>query len=90
MYFVHGLGGHAYKAWASDITGHMWPRESLPERSEKVGRRGRFITIGYDAKVLSGTKPKTIETAAEEVLNHIRSDRPEVCIPIETAVHFGY
>ncbi len=39
--------------------------------------RGRFSMIGFDAKVLD-KKPKNIQNAAEEILNHVRADRPAV------------
>lgn len=56
----------------------MWPRDSFPEQSINLGVRGRFSTIGYDAKVLDGGQPKTIQNAAEAVMGYVRTDRPPV------------
>ena len=58
----------------------MWPRDSFPEQSINSGVRGRFSTIGYDAKVLDGGQPKTIQNAAEAIMAYVRADRPEVSL----------
>ena len=85
LYFVHGLGGHAFDTWASPISkksSHaslkMWPRDLLPQRFEESGLRGRFSTLGYNANVFRNTSNTTIESAAIELLYHLRNDRPEV------------
>jgi len=80
LYFVHGVGGDAFSSWVCDATGHMWPRDSLPEQCLNLGVRGRFSTLGYDAKVLDGGQPKTIHHAAESILKYIAADRPLVSI----------
>ncbi|KAH8665220.1 hypothetical protein BGZ60DRAFT_516466 [Tricladium varicosporioides] len=79
LYFVHGVGGDAFSSWVCDATGHMWPRDSLPEQCLNLGVRGRFSTLGYDAKVLDGGQPKTIRNAAESILKYIAADRPLRC-----------
>ena len=78
LYFVHGVGGDAFSSWVSESTAHMWPRDSFPEHCLNLGVRGRFSALGYDAKVLDGGEPKTIQTAAESILSYIRADRPQV------------
>jgi hypothetical protein len=78
LYFVHGVGGNVFSSWVSESTWHMWPRDSFPEQSINSGLRGRFSTIGYDAKVLDGGEPKTIQAAAESIMAYVRADRPAV------------
>jgi hypothetical protein len=78
LYFVHGVGGNVFGSWVNDLTWHMWPRDSFPEQSINSGLRGRFSTIGYDAKVLDGGEPKTIQAAAEAIMSYVRADRPQV------------
>lgn len=56
----------------------MWPRDSFPEQCLNLGVRGRFSTLGYDAKILDGGEAKTIQTAAESILSYVRADRPQV------------
>jgi hypothetical protein len=56
----------------------MWPRDSFAEQSLSMGVRGRFSTLGYDAKVLDDGEPKTIQSTAESILSYIRADRPPV------------
>jgi hypothetical protein len=75
-YFVHGVEGDVFSSWVNMTTRHMWARDSFPLHCVNSGVRGRFSMIGYDAKVLG--PQKSIQTAAEEVLNHIRADRPQV------------
>jgi hypothetical protein len=64
MYFIHGLGGHAFKSWSIDRGfPQMWPRDFLPndikERPldphfpEGPKLAGRFSTIGYRANIFS-------------------------------------
>ncbi|RDL35947.1 uncharacterized protein BP5553_06559 [Venustampulla echinocandica] len=79
LYFVHGVGGDAFSSWVCDASGHMWPRDSLPEQCLNLGVRGRFSTLGYDAKVLDGGQLKTIHHAAESILKYIAADRPPGC-----------
>jgi hypothetical protein len=74
LYFIHGLGGDVFSSWVNTDTRHMWARDSFPLQCINSGVRGRFSMIGYDAKVLD-KKPKNIQNAAEEILNHIRVDR---------------
>jgi hypothetical protein len=81
LYFVHGLGGDVFSSWANESTGHMWTRDSFPEQCINLGVRGRFSMLGYDAKVLD-KKSKNIQSAAEEILNHVRADRPRVSPPM--------
>jgi hypothetical protein len=75
---VHGVGGNVFSSWVSESNNHMWPRDSFPEQSNLSGVQGRFSTIGYDAKVLDGGQPKTIQSAAEAIMAYVRVDRPPV------------
>ncbi|KAI9764705.1 MAG: hypothetical protein M1840_008097 [Geoglossum simile] len=87
IYFVHGLGGDVFSSWANESTGHMWTRDSFPLQCINLGVRGRFSMLGYDAKVLD-KKSKNFQSAAEEILNHIRADRPRGCtLPIFFVCH---
>jgi hypothetical protein len=56
----------------------MWARDSFPLQCLNLNVQGRFSMIGFDAKVLD-KKPKNIRDAAEEILNHVKADRPAVC-----------
>jgi hypothetical protein len=77
-YFVHGVEGDAFTSWVCDSTGHMWPRDSFPQHCLNFGLRGRYSTLGYDAKVLDSGEPKTVQIAAESILTYIAADRPQV------------
>src|SRR5436190_248919 len=87
MFFVHGLGGHAFRTWSTDDAGfpRMWPRDFLPSSIASNGLAGRFSTIGYSAKALNTySATTTIQRAAENLLMQIRVDRPEVgSLPLE-------
>lgn len=90
LYFIHGLGGHAFGSWSFNRGApRMWPRDflakDLPNRprhpSDPNGPRlaGRISTIGYNAHAQRTYSPTTtIEKAAEDLLERIRTDRPEV------------
>lgn len=90
MYFIHGLGGHAYRTWSTDKDfPHMWPKDFLPNSIKErplnadnpYGPKlaGRFSTIGYRASAMdTWSATTTIERAAENLLSTIRTDRPEV------------
>ncbi|KAK4189032.1 hypothetical protein QBC35DRAFT_514333 [Podospora australis] len=100
LYFIHGLGGHAFRSWnADDGPTSMWPKDLLPAEIEErpmdpenehgLKLAGRFSTIGYSANAQSShPATTTIEKAAEDLLNSIRVDRPEgSCRPIYFACH---
>jgi hypothetical protein len=81
MFFVHGLGGHAFRTWSTDDAGfpQMWPRDFFPNDVKANGLAGRFSTIGYSAKALSTySATTTIQRAAENLLMQIKVYRPEV------------
>ncbi|KAH0559489.1 hypothetical protein GP486_003997 [Trichoglossum hirsutum] len=87
LYFVHGPGGDAFSSWVNESTRHMWTRDSFPLQCINSGVRGRFSTLGYDAKILD-KKSKSFQRAAEEILNHVRVDRPQGCtLPIFFVCH---
>ena len=69
-----------FSSWVNESTRHMWARDSFPLQCINLGVRGRFSMLGYDAKVLDG-KSKHLQSAAEEILNHVRVDRPRVSLP---------
>ncbi|KAK0718730.1 hypothetical protein B0T21DRAFT_55204 [Apiosordaria backusii] len=91
LYFVHGLGGHAFKSWstaAETASPRIWLRDLFPDdvktrpvnRANPYGPKlaGRFSTIGYRASsVGSNSAIMTIDKAAENLLNMLRTDRPE-------------
>ena len=56
----------------------MWIRDSFPLQCIHLGARGRFSALGYDDVKIRDKKPKTIRYAAEEILHHVRADRPLV------------
>ncbi|KAK3330784.1 hypothetical protein B0H66DRAFT_74682 [Apodospora peruviana] len=89
IYFIHGLGGHAFRSWATDKGfPQMWPRDFLPndvrerplDPKNPNGPRlaGRFSTIGYRASTVNTwSATTTIDRAAENLLGAIATDRPE-------------
>ncbi|KAH0556608.1 hypothetical protein GP486_005557 [Trichoglossum hirsutum] len=94
LYFVHGLGGHAFDSWAfvkknqSHESMKMWPRDLLPNRFLPDGPRGRFSTIGYNANVVVQGGNTTIASAARNLLYELRNDRPQGCMrPIFFCCH---
>lgn len=87
VYFVHGLGGHAFKTWSSDVqhgdikTLKAWPRDFLPKRLMKDGVNARIYSLGYNANVIRKAAPNaTISSAAEDLLAALRSDRSQVVL----------
>jgi hypothetical protein len=74
------MEGDAFTSWMFHETGHMWPRDSFPQHCLNLGVRGRFSTLGYDAKVLTSGEPRTAQGAAESLLTYIKADRPEVSL----------
>ncbi|KAK3363108.1 hypothetical protein B0T25DRAFT_526318 [Lasiosphaeria hispida] len=91
MYFIHGLGGHAFTTWCNDTAvPQMWPKDFFPDNVEAKPRdpndptgarlAGRFSIVGYHANALtSWSATMTIEKAAQELLTHLSVDRPEGC-----------
>ncbi|KAI9751645.1 MAG: hypothetical protein M4579_005970 [Chaenotheca gracillima] len=80
IYFVHGLGGHAFRTWTSDANESpaMWPQDFLPERFEQRKIRVRISTLGYTANVRGDVSPNdTLENAASSLLSRIAADRPK-------------
>ncbi|KAK3497159.1 uncharacterized protein B0T23DRAFT_437943 [Neurospora hispaniola] len=92
MYFVHGLGGHAFKSWSTDKGApHMWPRDFLPNdikarpldpmnwHGPKLA--GRLATVGYRASAMcASAATATIDKISQNFLNHLRADRTEALI----------
>ncbi|KAK3951028.1 hypothetical protein QBC32DRAFT_344984 [Pseudoneurospora amorphoporcata] len=89
MYFVHGLGGHAFKSWSTDKGApHMWPRDFLPDdvKARPLNPRkwegqklaGRFATVGYRASAMfASAATATVDKISQNFLNHLRADRTE-------------
>lgn len=56
-----------------------WPRDFLPAGFQDAGLHGRFVTIGYNANVLSRPDGSgSIKTYAENLIGQLLADRPEV------------
>ena len=89
---MHGLGGHAFKTWSSDVlngdirTLKAWPRDFLPKRLMKDGVDARIYSLGYNAKVIRKAAPNaTISSAAEDLLAALYSDRSQVVLLLLTS-----
>lgn len=85
FYFIHGLGGHAFTSWASEMqnndpsTVKLWPRDFLPAAFERNGLRARFVTLGYNANIIHRVDATaTLRSFAENLLSHLLADRPKV------------
>ena len=83
FYFVHGLGGHAYKTFHAQSNdnkaGCMWPRDLLPESLALAGYFARYSTFGYNASLAKEEgEETTLPVVAEELLNDIADSRPRV------------
>ena len=85
FYFIHGLGGHAFTSWASEMqnsdpsTVKVWPRDFLPAAFERNDLRARFVTLGYNANVIRRADATgTLRSFAENLLSHLLADRPKV------------
>ncbi|KAK5653066.1 hypothetical protein OQA88_9352 [Cercophora sp. LCS_1] len=101
MYFIHGLGGHAYRSWSTDRNfPQMWPKDFFPNdvRQSPVNPRdpsgpklaGRFSTVGYRASALNTwSATTTIEKAAENLINTIQTSRPAVGGPVFVNARLG-
>ncbi|GAB1311439.1 hypothetical protein MFIFM68171_01649 [Madurella fahalii] len=91
LYFIHGLGGHAFGSWTLNKSPpRMWPRDFLAKDIPNRPRRpndpegpklaARISTIGYNAHAQrTHSSTTTIERAAEDLLEKVRTDRPEDC-----------
>ncbi len=78
IYFIHGLGGHAFNTWSSEIrredlgTIKTWPQDFLPSRLREEGIQACIYTISYSANIASkAARDGTIENAAEDLLNRL-------------------
>ncbi|MCJ1461653.1 hypothetical protein MMC07_000250 [Pseudocyphellaria aurata] len=81
VYFVHGLGGHAFRSWCSDADDDItkmtaWPRDFLPKGLLREGIKARIFSLGYNANSVRGAAPNaTIQSTAEDLLAHLLADR---------------
>jgi hypothetical protein len=79
LFFVHGLGGHAFSTWAYSAKDSdkctMWPRDFLPTTVKNRGWRGRYSIIGYDAAILGSS---SITSAAQQLLALLIAERSQV------------
>ncbi|KAL2047637.1 hypothetical protein N7G274_000679 [Stereocaulon virgatum] len=82
IYLVHGLGGHAFNTWASDVrddnieTLRAWPRDFLPKRLSDENINARVYTLGYNANMIRNAAPDaTVNSAAEDLLASLYGDR---------------
>ena len=83
VYFVHGLGGHAYNSFRHKSRDHrrsnMWARDILPTSLDRPGKRGRYLTFGYPAPVLDSDEiSQSVQETALQLLRNIREDRGKV------------
>lgn len=75
--FVHGLNGHRYKTWTSEVSKTFWPAHLLPSflREEKA----RIVVYGYDANVTSFidnvSSPNKIHNHAENLTAELFANR---------------
>ncbi|KAK3172014.1 hypothetical protein OEA41_004098 [Lepraria neglecta] len=84
IYLVHGIGGHAFNTWASDVrddnieTLRAWPRDFLPKRLSDENINARVYTLGYNANMIRNAAPDaTVNSAAEDLLASLYGDRQE-------------
>lgn len=81
VYFVHGLGGHAFRTWCSDADDDItkmtaWPRDLLPKGFLRENINARVFTLGYNANSVKRAAPNaTIQSTAEDLLAHLIADR---------------
>lgn len=81
VYFVHGLGGHAFRTWCSDADGDItkvnaWPRDLLPKAFLRENINAQIFTLGYNASPAKRTAPNaTIQSTAEDLLTQLMEDR---------------
>lgn len=85
MYFLHGLGGHAFDTWSFDVSHDKfeslkaWPRDFLPGRLSGENINARIYTLGYNANMVKNAAPNaTIDSFAEDLLSVLYGDRREV------------
>ena len=84
VYFVHGLGGHAFRTWCSDADDDItkmtaWPRDLLPKGFLRENINARVFTLGYNANSVKRAAPNaTIQSTAEDLLAHLIADRSRV------------
>ena len=83
VYFVHGLGGHAYNSFRYKSSRHedivMWARDLLPDTLDQRGKKGRYSTFGYPAPIVDSEDiTQNIQDTARELLRSIVKDRGKV------------
>lgn len=86
---MHGLGGHAFKTWASDVRNSnieslkAWPRDFLPDRLFAEEIQARIYTLGFNANLMKNAAPDaTISSAAEDLLGSLYGERHAVSVPL--------
>lgn len=84
VYFVHGLGGSAFKSFASKSRDHknikMWARDFLPDTLDdhSLGN-GRYMTFGYPAPIIDSDRiVQSIKDTAQNLLREIVRERGDV------------
>lgn len=87
IYFVHGIGGHAFKTWCSDVDDDIknlksWPRDFLPKGLLRKEIDARVFTLGYNANIFRGAAPNAdITSTAENLLASLIARSSRVCYP---------
>jgi hypothetical protein len=81
VYFVHGLGGSAFKTFASKSSDHkkvkMWARDFLPDvLDHSTLGKGRYLTFGYPAPIIDSNRiTESIKDTAQNLLRAIMQER---------------
>jgi hypothetical protein len=74
--FVHGLNGHPYDTWTSEVSKTFWPAQLLPPILE--AEKTRIVVYGYDADVTSftdGVSRDKIHNHAEHLVAELSANR---------------
>ncbi|KAH7357299.1 hypothetical protein BKA65DRAFT_225074 [Rhexocercosporidium sp. MPI-PUGE-AT-0058] len=85
VYLVHGLGGFAFKSFASRPRDHkrvqMWPRDFLPDvLDDPTLGSGRYLTFGYRAPIMDSDRiTESIKETAQNLLRAIVQERGVNC-----------
>ncbi|SPN97424.1 uncharacterized protein DNG_00938 [Cephalotrichum gorgonifer] len=73
LVFVHGLGGGNEKSWKHPHTERVWISDNA--FLQKIGRRCRSLSFGYNADPFDDKRKGRIETHAESLVNKLIVER---------------
>ncbi|KAL8723144.1 MAG: hypothetical protein Q9225_000485 [Loekoesia sp. 1 TL-2023] len=74
--FIHGINGHPYDTWTSDVNQLFWPAQLLPPILEK--EKAQVLVYGYDADVVpptGGLSKDRIHNHAEQLVATLHANR---------------